>query len=413
MTDNKKVLMFPIKLILGFLVFTELFIWLGPNDYHIENSLVLLFYLLILNVALYWGYKFGLLKSRVSYFHLSDTWLHVLLIAGLIATFRYLIMVWNNHGISFTWENLIFGILNPGDAYLAESEHGYHGSFLDIIVLNPLRWAAIPLGVAFWKRLSNLYKGVLITTILLTLACSLGVGMRKGLFDLIIITFFVIISRNTSYITESTKKRKLVIIGVVSIILFLYYFVFSIASRKGDDLLLLSSGVVQNSTREFYDLLPSWLVYSLSSIDDYLCQGYYALSRALEMGIRPIVPFGDSWVAMYYSNKFFGYDPLPDTYLAALETYGIDPRVNWHTMYLWLANQYTFIGVPFVIFWVGYCLATTWRSAVSCKNDLVYPLFSYFLIMCFYMYANNQVFSDAAISFWIWFFSYHLLKNKI
>ena len=38
---------------------------------------------------------------------------------------------------------------------------------------------------------------------------------------------------------------------------------------------------------------------------------------------------------------------------------------------------------------------------------------SFFIVMVFYMFANNQVFSDSAVSFWIWFISYQLSKHKI
>lgn len=407
---DKKAILFPIKLIMGFLIFSEILIWVGPIDYHISNSLTLLVYLIIVNLALYYGYKRGVELAHLSSFKLSDSSLKIILIIGLIAWFRYLVMVWGNHGLSVSFSNLISSIINPGEAYFSESDKGYNGSFIDMIVLDPFRWAAIPLGIAFWKRLSRAFRAVVLLAIFIAIASALGVGIRKGLLDIIIIASFVFLSKNVNLLLNKSYRRRIKWIVFSAVTLFLVYFVFSIASRKGEDLLMISN--YSGSVRQTYNGLPGLLTYSLSMVDSYLCQGYYALSEALEMGIRPIAPFGDSWVSMYYSEKLLGYNPMPDTYMAALEPLGIDPRINWHTMYVWLANQYTFIFVPLIIYWVGYSLAATWKDALYGKNDLVFPLLSFFLVMCFYMYANNQVFSDAAISFWIWYMLYYFLRKK-
>ena len=403
--------MFPIKLVMGFLIISEVLIWLGPIDYQISNSLVLGFYLVILNLVLFLGYKRGVSSTQLSSYTIPGRWLRILLIVGLIASFRNLLMVWSNHGLSVSLSNLIAAILNPGEAYLSESEDGFSGSFFDLIVLDPIRWAAIPMGLAFWKRLSRIYRAVVVLIVFIAISSALGVGVRKGLLDVILIFFFIMLSRHAYILADKRNKKKLSIITVITILVFLFYFSYSIASRKGENLLLIAN--YSGEIRSAYENLPGWLTFSLCSIDSYLCQGYYALSKALEIGIQPIVPFGDSWVAMYYSEKFFGYDPLPHTYMAALVKFDIDPRINWHTMYVWLANQYTFIGVPFVIYWVGYSLAVTWKDALNGKNDIVFPLLAYFLVMCFYMFANNQVFSDAATSFWIWYFLYYSLRKRI
>lgn len=402
---------YPLRVLLIFLVFTEVLFFIGPTKYTIGNSVVLAFYLIIVNLALFWGYSLGVKRFVPTTHKINDTAVHIFLIIGLISIIRTTINSWANHGLSFSFDTVVNSILNPGEAYHSEGDV-YHGNFIDMTLLYPFRYTIIPLGLYYWKRLPIVYKGVVITGIMLQIIHGLGVGVRKQVLDVILIFFFTILAIKPHMIETPQGRRriKLVVFFVVSI--FLVYFIFSHASRYGyglNEILLLSG----EEPREIYTRhLPSWLVYSLQSITSYLCQGYYALAKGLEMGIKKIAMFGDSWVSIYYSKKFFGFDPTPMTYMASLEPLGIDMRVNWHTMYLWLANQYTFIGVPFIIFIIGYFFAQTWNDVVYGKNGYSVIMISFFIIMVFYMFANNQVFSDSAVSFWLWFIIYQLSRNK-
>lgn len=403
---------YPLRILLFFLVFTEVLFFIGPTKYSVDNSFGLVIYLVIVNLALYWGYSFGVRRFVPSYHKIKDTTLYVFLIIGLISIVRSIINSWANHGLSFSFDTIVNSILNPGEAYHSEGIV-YHGNFIDMTLLYPFRYTIIPLGFYYWKRLPQLYKGVVLFGITLQVFHGLGVGVRKQIMDVILLLFFTVVAIKPQIIENVKSNFRIRLLSLVVIVSFLVYFVFSIASRYGygwNEMLLLSG----SEPRDIYSkYLPPWLVYSLQMITSYLCQGYYALAKGLEMGIKDIAMFGDSFVSIYYSKKFFGFDPTPLTYMASLESIGIDMRINWHTMYLWLANQYTFIGVPFVIFIIGYFFAQTWNDAVYGKNGYSMIVMSFFIVMVFYMFANNQVFSDSAVSFWIWFISYQLSKHKI
>lgn len=408
-----KIEYFPLKVSLIFLIFTEALFWIGPNHYNINNDLVLALYLALMNIALFVGYNRGVKNNTPKEYRFSRGIVKVILVLGLIAMYRFMNNTWASHGLQFSFSNLWSGITNPGEAYLASQEELYHSSFLDIIVLSFFRIISIPLGIYYWTQLNKVLKGVVLMTITLLLITYLGVGIRKGLLDLVIYTFFIILAKNTHLLTSPKSYKRVKIIFVSFIVLFLFYFVFSIASRYGYTLHEIQNlnGV---STRGFYnEHLPGWLVFALQSITGYLCQGYYALALALEIGIKDIVLFSDNWVSAYYCQKLFGYDPIDLTYMADLEAIGIDRYINWHTMYLWLANQFTFIGVPFVVYYIGYFFAQSWNDMIKANNDYSVIVFSFFIIMVLYLYANNQVLSDSATSFWLWFILYILNKKNI
>ena len=64
MEISKREKYFPIKIVLFFLVFSELFVFLGPIDFNIQYSLILISFLLIVNLSLWKGYKSGILHYQ-------------------------------------------------------------------------------------------------------------------------------------------------------------------------------------------------------------------------------------------------------------------------------------------------------------------------------------------------------------
>lgn len=395
----------PLKVALWFIVFSELLVFLGPIDYGIQNPLMLTFYLLIVNFAFYWGYKVGVKRFRPSRAGISLRTIEWIIVIGMILHFVRLGEIWRSHGIAVSLENLIGALFRPADAYFSEATVANETSSLTAY-LSPIIWASIPFGLYNWNKLTTLFKSFVVLTILIEVFTWLGIGTRKGLFDVIIIIAFFLAIRSKDLFDGGKLPKKYVTGVLLASALFIFYFVFSNLARYELGLGDVNSFDFKYSTRPFYsEHCPSWLLLSLYNIDSYLCQGYYALSIGLSIGIIRPTFLGMSWFTMVIANKF-GYDPMPGTYMTLLEGFGIDSKMNWHTIYLWLANDFTFIGVPFVIFIIGYFFAKTWCDCVYGKNDFAIPLFSLFLIMVFYFYANNQVLSFSLIAFVFWLFAY-------
>lgn len=408
--NDNRVLFFPLRTSLAFLIVSELLLFIGPIVFDLWKPVLLVFYLLLVNLAFYWGYNTGVKRFKPSRSHLSLDAIHVIIIAGLVLNIIRLNMMWRSHGITVSLSNLIAALINPADAYFAESLEKSDTSSI-FAFLSPITWACLPLGIYKWKHLSRFYKSLVIIIIVVEALAWLGIGTRKGLFDIIIFIVFFIIVNKKSIITNHNERRKFLFCIVLIVVLFAFYFVFSNLSRSNLSINQINEFNLKYTIRDFYsDHCPFWLLVSLSSITSYLCQGYYALSLGLSFGIIPPTFLGMSWFTMVIANKF-GYDPMPGTYMTLLEPLGIDPRINWHTMYLWLANDFTFIGVPIVVFIIGYFFAKTWCDCVHGENDFAIPIFSLFLIMVFYFYANNQVLSFSLIAFVFWLIVYGLSRR--
>ena len=124
-----------------------------------------------------------------------------------------------------------------------------------------------------------------------------------------------------------------------------------------------------------------------------MCQGYYALDKAFDIGIIQPNIFNTNFFTI---NVLERIDPsiMDGSYLSLLErNYGIDPLASWHSIYVWLANGFTFLGVPFVIFIIGYYFAKSWMSSIYEKNIISVSLFAIHFQMIMYFFANNQVYS--------------------
>ena len=406
---NSKVLLFPLKVVLAFLVFSELLIWIGPIEYDITNNVMLFVYLLVVNLAFYWGYRIGIRrKSRIRPFIIPLQYIKILIVIGLFLTIHNLYYLWSNRGIEVTFSNLVLSLLSPGDAYFSEADTAVRQTPFHLFT-SPIKFAAIPMGVFAWRRLPKIYRIAVVCTCIIEIIAWLGIGTRKGLFDIIVLIPFMIIASDTTILTNNSKYRKLKIISALFILIFLVYFVFSGVSRAGET--ELADVASRYGIKAIYmDNLPEWLYYPVASIDSYLCQGYYALSKGLEIGIKPLTVMGQSWFTINFSINHFGYDPLPFTYMQDLSAIGIDPWVNWHTIYLWLANDFSFIGVPFIILLIGFLFARSWSDVVVGRNSLAVPIFCLFLIMTLYFYANNQVISFQFFSFVCWFAVWVMFK---
>lgn len=392
--DEVRLRLLPIKIFLPFLIFTEFLVWVGPIVYPIENNVLLLFYFAILNLALYWGYKSGMKRSSHSSCRVPNGWISTILIVGLLASIYTMIIKWQTKGIGFSLDSLINALINPGEAYMGEANDVVEVSTLSLLV-SPIRWAAIPLGIYYWKKLNSFFKLIVISTMLVYIFTWLGIGTRKGIFDLMVFGFFLVCAQNKKLITNPSSYRKTKIICFTSLIIFLLYFVFSNLSRSGLESFNDLTEIARFEYRDIYkDNLPEPLVIALGEISSYLCQGYYALSLGLSIGILPITIFGSSWATAQYISRFWGYNPTPDTYIASLEqNFGIDRYEHWHSIYLWLANDFSFIGVPIVIFIIGYLCAKIWNDCLYGRNPFAYPVFAFMILMIFYFFANNQVLS--------------------
>lgn len=420
--NELKIIFFPIKILLFFLVFSELLYFIGPIDYGVKNNFCLFIYLTILNIFLYRGFYDGAIKNIKRQGNTQDfsiKAIHFILIASLIVYLMKYMVQMQIYSLSTFVQKVLFAAQNSGDVYNEKFEAGTPTALTYVFMfLSPITLLGQTLGIYYWNHLEKKYKYTVIIIFVLEICTWLVAGTRKGIFDVLVIVLTMILLLEPNFILNKRKLRKLCIYMIAGGTLFVGYFVISNLSRYGisaSDFEDFDIGTI----RSFYqDNFPFALNLALSSVTGYLCQGYRALSLALneffcEGTFCFTFGFGSSWFHINVTENLFGIDPLPYTYQGFLGVhYSIDEFANWHTLYLWLANDFTFIGVPFVIYGLGYLFSCTWVDALYHKNKYSAPMSALIVLIIIYAFANNQVISFSFVPFFVLLYLYIINRNR-
>ena len=111
-------------------------------------------------------------------------------------------------------------------------------------------------------------------------------------------------------------------------------------------------------------------------LSSYLCQGYYGLSLSMEVESTPMLGFGNSiFLVDQISQK---YDINKYTLQKKVENkYGWNSRVQWFSMYSWIANDVGFIGVSLYMFLLGLFFALVYKDSIVNDNIIAKVLFSF------------------------------------
>lgn len=421
---SAKIVFFPIYFLLGFLVFSEVLYFIGPIDYAAKGKLLLFVYLVLLNLALFKGYEHGVVvkfkerkrnrirvSKRVRFFPLQMV-RFIILAAIIVYVLRYIFELHIYSPSSFV-NKILFAVLNSGDVYKDKLDASSPTMITYVfMVLSPIPFLAQTLGLCYWKRLTRTFKWLLVLIFFLEICSWLASGTRKGILDVLLIIGAMLLVLDPEVLVDKKKLRKFRIAILSGAGVFVLYFVISNLSRYGIAASDYSSFNL-DSVRPFYQkCFPLAFNLVLTNLAGYLCQGYYALSLALnDFFSQGVFCFtygmGSSWFDINVSENLFHIDPLPYTYQGYLATrYGIDEMVQWHTLYLWLANDFTFFGTPLVIYGFGYLTSNAWCDALSHRNKYAAPMFALCVLMIVYAFANNQVLSFNFVPFFCVLFLY-------
>lgn len=129
----------------------------------------------------------------------------------------------------------------------------------------------------------------------------------------------------------------------------------------------------------------------------YLTQGYYGLSLALNEPYIPLMGIGNSYFLISNFEELLGLDIWSYTYQARLAVDGWHPLMNWHSIYVWFANDISFVGVLILMFFIGkYFAHVIFRSLVN-EDPIASVLFCLLVISFFYFSSNNQVLSSPSL----------------
>lgn len=379
-----------------------------------------------LNISMiYFGYKAGVRKIRhrhvlfkkssVSSFRNTYIFLILFYFATFLLGYAYMLYL-PPFDISALISRIMVGVLDP-----AAGRFFYHGDrtlpwslYFIISLINSLFFI---ISFIKWKDHTRFIKILIIFLTIIEFLYWQGTGTSFGSFMLITSVFFsILVNSDKDYL----NKRSFVLytaIGVLSVISILAIFAVNMEGRAGGDFesvnihnFFYDTPVALNNDHYIYKVLPDGLQALFSYIFSYTTQGYMFLEYIYSLDFHWGFLFGNNPAAQSMAQSFLGFDPEIASYQSQIEnTFGVDRNVYWHSCYLWLANDFTILGVPLIIYFISKFCSSALVLYQRTKDLLSGIIFIIFSTVLLFLFANNNyistVFNSFIFIFPYWFFT--------
>lgn len=406
----------PLILVESYLVFTVLFFIGGPWDFKVINPIKLYGSLFLFQSLLAVGYYMGIKYIRVGKnisFNNEEKNIKIVQILMPIYFIILLIDITRSLGLlaislKGIIDSLIYGINNPALSYYAKLDITQSNIFLGklgtiiMFIGSPLSYLLLSLIILYYKKMNSRYKFFSIVLIGMYAIRYIATGTNKGVFDIIIIIISVIflkgsIQTGNNIDVKKVKQKKSMkkYLSMFMLIIFgIMFFNYMIGSRSFgvnlSDETRIGDRVPLKENPTLLKVLPAPFVKPTILLSTYLTQGYYGLSLSMEVPVTPMLGAGSS---MFLVDQVSTITDINQYTLQqkVQNRYGWDSRVQWFTMYSWIANDFGFIGVGFYMFLLGFFFSIIYKDALKNDNIIAKVLFALLMIQFFFIPANNQL----------------------
>jgi hypothetical protein len=354
---------------------------------------------------------------------------------------------------------ILYYIVNPGEAYrrFFDIPHLRLHPALNMIY-SPFRTLSLPAICVFWSRLSLRVKWIAILSLIARLGFVFCCGTNMALLEVIVtISLFGWIGFwETKKMSWTNKFQYTIFVSIIFILFFAYFlkgskqrwgceqvpqkialesFGFEIGKRySATDHLVAQYSMTDNSIAHDYvvkeafvnpndpikKILPNNIYQLYTSLSSYASHGYYGLSLALTCEWKPTYGLGTSLWTLYAIDQYF-----PDnTIVKRCIPYQVEAKyhyrmyIAWHTIYPWIASDFSFLGAIIFVGLMGRYFAMTWFETLMLRNTLAPALAFQLFIGLIFISANNQMLQATTSwfgfvpAFLIWFLSRNVITVK-
>ncbi len=434
---QNKWMKFPIKWGIIYSIFIIVMYLFGVWTYPNTNRFILILLLILYNAAMYYGFVYGTkkvvrlklgVKNQISNSFKEDAsimvWKFYKLCFWVAVVFlvpRFIIYTGLYEGLSLSTilSKIQFSVSDVNQAYMYSHTAG--NSVIGVwrlvnlfsVLTSGFSWCYTPMVIILWKKLRKshrvfaiFYWVVYCVQFVITATNS---GIIGQIFYLAVSLAFVTAYRKHKANREGVKnvsgKLKTLLVAVLIVLIIIGIFGFAMSSRVGTDYsakYIGKTNITYNDNSIFNVLTPKSFHPTLAVADHYLTQGYCALEMSISLPWSPTFFLGNSRFVMSNFYELTGINMFNETYQMRLyETQGWHYDIQWHTAYLWLANDFTLYLLPVFLFVLFLYFGSCWRLFLQENNVfglLAVVLYAQFM---FYISANNNLFSlyDTLIAF--------------
>jgi len=256
------------------------------------------------------------------------------------------------------------------------------------------------LGILYFKRFKVSYKCLFFAAIVFSSLYNVMSGTMISwailVFRLIPVFFIGLYkAKHSKKIQTKRKSRKIIILIILVCVIFVFLFSSVQESRYEymDKELEYNEGTLGRFIEEERDIPVIGTV--LRSVDIYIVNGYCGMAYGLELEPKFTYGIGFSRDFARLINQNFGFDVSDYTYPQRIEDeYGWLNGRYWPSAFTWFASDWTFYGIPILMFIFGAFLCNVWYSALYENSIVATALSSWLWIGIIFLPANNQLFQS-------------------
>lgn len=276
------------------------------------------------------------------------------------------------------------------------------------------------IAIISWSGIKRWCRILVITLMLIDALYWMGSGTNFGVIMLLLSSLLAMLIQIKEDVLSKASVIKYISWCMVALFLALFIFNYNMEGRSGGDFenlsgdsyLALGTSVKVDEQHPLLAFLPYRLQVLVLFIFSYVTQGYMFFEYMFSLDFHWGCFFGNNPALQSIAQDFLGFNPAINSYQDQMEKLGVDSYVNWHSCYLWLANDFTLVGVPFVVFYIGKLTSSALYMFRRTKDILSGVMFIIFANMLFFMFANNNWISTVFYSFMFIFPYWYFTRYK-
>ncbi|WP_205630316.1 hypothetical protein [Polaribacter vadi] len=352
--------------------------------------------MIIITIATFFGYLLpNNLHSKISDAKLgiNSIWRKKINVNKVLLVCAIIVII-TSYGIVYSFYNnnsdILFYLKNPGLAYsniklMVRNPDNFENnavfsSSISILLtlLSGTKYIFFTFAVLYWKQLQKKIKILIILTAIIYFITSFLVGSMITIATILmsIIPIFLIFIKKKKAITPQPYKKmkkssRFKVFAAMALGVFVI--IFFLSNRISTDNNLLEG---------------------IKVLGFYVSHGYTGLDYCLGLPFEPTFGFtsfrGISEMLVKYLSA---PDFFENSYLVRNELVNGYPAMSvWSTIFPWLASDFSFYGIPFIMVWASYQFSVIWNRTIRTGNPHGYVLLGQFFIFWLMIPANNQLF---------------------
>lgn len=393
----------PINLFVLYSIFVFCALIFGPAKYYYIDYLKLFGFLFTFLFLFYVGFIFGakkkihpcLGKEPTSVFRIKSIFRFFLYISVIIALADW---------AEFILSGKDFSLASMGETYV-NSYKGYERGQANIgltyvlnILLASITMITLLLIFSHYRDLKTSFKYLSIFVVFSYLIINVaGSGKQKYLGDIVIFLIYANLIKIASQSIKISVKKISIAIGIFIFIIglfsFLLYQRYSAINLDGTNIsTALHPLMYWDESSLVIKIFGDVLGFAIGMFLGYFTNGLYGLNLSLQLPFEWTYFIGNSYSTTKVVEFFLGDNgsiiSRTYPYRAGELGWGQD---KWHSIFSWLASDFTFFGVLVLSFLFAFIYGRLWINSIRNENPAARPFFIYMSLGVIFAYSNNQL----------------------